>query len=128
VRSDVALSHFPDEVFPHTLGHREYVENLRNSHVVVSTNGLEGCPSWRTAEALAAGAILVTETPVNLVNEHLRPGTNVFFYDTPEECESICSSVLSSDSETLKRMHAAASGYYEQYVAPGPSLRKKVES
>ncbi len=123
-----ARNRFPQEVYPHATNHREYVRNLQNSHIVISTNGTSGCHSQRTAEALAAGAILVTETPVNEIDGHLVHGKNVFFYNTPAECESICQSILDSTGDTLATLHAETKAYYDEYLKPDAGLLKRLQS
>lgn len=117
-----AQTHFPEEVYPHPIDHRTYVDKLQNTRVVVSTNGLYGCHSWRSAEALAAGAILVTETPVNEIDAHIRPGKNIFYYNTPAECVALCQNILNHDDGSLNALHAEAQKYYACYLEPGNSL------
>jgi hypothetical protein len=121
-----AREHFPDDLYPRQTSHREYVDNLHSAHVVISTNGLDGCHSWRTAEALAGGAILVTEQPVNMVDDDFRPGENVFYYSTPEECEAVCLQILQADPPTLRALHAATQDYYRAHLAPAESLRRRL--
>lgn len=122
-----ARNRFPQEVYPHATDHRDYVRNLQNSHIVISTNGTSRCHSSRTGEALAAGAILVTETPVNEIDGHLVHGKNVFFYNTPAECESICHDILESGTDTLTALHAETNAYYDEYLEPGASLLKRLQ-
>lgn len=122
-----ARSRFPQDVYPHATNHKEYVRNLQNSHVVISTNGTSGCHSLRTGEALAAGAILVTETPVNEIDAQLVHGKNVFFYNTPAECESICQSILDSSGDTLATLHGETKAYYDEYLKPDASLLKRLQ-
>ncbi len=122
VNNASAQTHFPEDVYPHTLDHRTYVCNLQNTHVVISTNGLNGCHSWRSAEALAAGAILVTETPINEIDAHVMPGKNIFYYNTPAECVALCRNILNHDDGSLKALHAEAQKYYRRYLEPGNSL------
>jgi hypothetical protein len=80
-----ARNQFPQEIYPYVSNHGDYVRNLQNSHIVISTNGMRKCHSTRTAEAYASGAIVVTEAPVNEIDVHVVHGKNVFFYNTPSE-------------------------------------------
>lgn len=121
-----AREHFPDDPYPRQTSHREYVDNLHSAHVVISTNGLDGCHSWRSAEALAGGAILATERPANIVDDDIRPGENVFYYSTPEECEAVCLQILQADPSTFRAMRAAAQDYYRTHLAPAESLRRRL--
>lgn len=113
---------YPDATYPVQIDHRAYVGNLHDAHIVISTNGIGGCHSWRTAEALAAGAILVTERPTNTTEPPLRHGATAFFYDTPDECVALCQSILSRNTADLSDLHRASTHYYDHSLAPGAPL------
>lgn len=123
-----ARAHFPSEIYPFNRNHDEYVRALQQAHIVVSTNGLDSCHSWRTGEALAAGAILVTERPVNEIDDYLTDQKNVFFYDSPDDCVDICRSILSLDSASLLQLHHTSQAYYEHNLAPGSNLLSRLTS
>jgi hypothetical protein len=128
VSNSVSKNYFADEICDEVTNHFEYVQALHNAKIVVSTNGLGGCHSWRTAEALAAGCVLVTERPVNQVDENFINGENVFFFDTPDECKGICENILRLEPMAFSRLQEASRRYYTEYVAPQKSLVNKLKS
>lgn len=125
VSNSHSLTHFPNEIYPHSTNHQEYVRLLQQSRIVISTNGLDGCHSWRTGEALASGAVLVTEKPLNDVDDNYVQGKTVFFYQTPEECVALCQSLL-RDHENYTHIQAETHRYYENFLEPGRTLLPKL--
>jgi hypothetical protein len=128
VSNGVSQEFFPDQICSEVTSHLQYVQTLQRARIVISTNGLAGCHSWRTAEALAAGAVLVTERPVNKVDERFVDGENVFFFDTPEDCQKICADILRLDVAALDHLQEASRRYYAENVAPQRSLLNKLKS
>lgn len=124
--NNTAIDYFPEETFYASTSHREYVNNLQSSQIVISTNGLNGCHSWRTAEALAAGAIVVTEMPKNELTDAISPGENIFYYQSPEECVDICNRVLSLNTEDIDQLHQLSNEYYAEHVNPSRSIFNKI--
>lgn len=128
VANATARQHFPQEFYEGAATHPEYVRMLQSSYVVISTNGIEDCHSWRTAEALAAGAILVTERPVNFVDHAFYDCPGVFFYDTPEECVAMCDALLSRPAAEIEVCQRAVQDYYSAFLEPGGRLHERLQT
>ena len=122
MNNPVACTYYPNEVFSKSISHQEYARILQNSHIVISTNGIDSCHSWRTAEALASGAILVTEVPVNTVDDEFAYTEGIFLYRNPEECIEICKTLMNKSESDLSRLHANVISYYGRNIAPDSRL------
>lgn len=122
VKNKTSQQLFPNDIYPDDVNHRDYVRYLQTSHIVISTNGLDGCHSWRTGEAFAAGAIVLTETPFNVVDNQIEHGANVFFYNAADECVALCEDILGKADTELVNLHKASHQYYLQNVSLGQKL------
>lgn len=121
INNPTSMALYPEATFLHSTTHEEYVSNIQRSQIVISTNGVDGCHSWRTAEAFAAGAIVVTQKPVNVVDSQYREGKNVFLYQSPDECLEICLNLISLSEQELQRLQRNSLQYYIDCIKPGSS-------
>lgn len=116
-----ALELYPEATYSQSISHEAYVRNMQQSQIVISTNGVDGCHSWRTGEAFASGAIVVTQRPVNYVDEYYQHGENVFFYKTAEECIKVCLNLLAKTELERQELRDNSWKYYTKHLRPGNS-------
>ncbi|MEZ5854775.1 MAG: glycosyltransferase [Hyphomicrobiaceae bacterium] len=99
-----------------------YLRQLRSTLIAVNTQGLDGSPGLKVAEALAAGCALVSQ-PLNCdLLEPLLPGINYLPFETPEECVAQCRVLLANEA-LRDRMRAANADYFARFTRPDAHAR-----
>ncbi|MCF1191230.1 glycosyltransferase [Mangrovimonas sp. AS39] len=111
-----ALSSLPSE--PHA-----YLEEVKNSRIVIYTRGLANSPAWKLAEYLSQGKVIIAEPltaelPVPLVH-----GKEVLFFKDHKDLVRQITLVL-SDESLMGELSRNARTYFETQVHPVVNMRR----
>lgn len=104
----------------------EYLKLMNESSICIYTNGLRGSPARKISEYMAKSKCIVAEKFEAQLPVPIRNGVEVMFFETPEECVSICEKLL-NDEEKVKLLSANAKSYFDNNIYPTKNVKRILE-
>jgi hypothetical protein len=123
----LARAQYPELLFEPDPTHRQYLEFVAQSEVVIGTLGVGNCFSWKLTEYLAAGKCILSEQPINELPVPLRDGEEIayFKHDLSDFQDRLTE--LMTNPDLRRHLADGARRYYDQWVKPRAAMRWLLE-
>lgn len=124
--SGPSVSRYPEAIECEPIPHDAYLRYLRESPLVIYSNGKFGCFSWRLAEAFAASQCLVSERIPNWAGVPLDESVGCLQCETVEEIVAALHR-LAGEPESVAEYSRRASRYYLERLRPQSRMRLLID-
>ncbi len=107
----------PDLIATLPSARREYLAQVRQASIVVSSTGLLQSNGWKLGEYVALGKCVVSEPIYTQLPGDFSAGKNYLPYESAEQCISVVGA-LRGDKNAVMQVEAANNLYTRAYLAP----------
>ena len=115
--TEYAKAHYPGYLATMKTDKNSYMALVRKCLICVTTKGLHNSTGWKLPEYIAASRCIISEPLMYDLPNPLEEGKNYFVFRSPEECVTICRTILASP-ELVYRMRQSNWHYYNQEIKP----------
>lgn len=106
-----------DLIVSHSTNRSKYLDLVKKSAVVVTTNGISSSIGWKMGEFVALSKAIVCEPLVHSVPGDFQNGKNYLSYGTSDQCVENCVKLMDNSEQAVKIMENNYS-YYNRYLRP----------
>jgi hypothetical protein len=123
IPSKISTANYGDALSDLSSDAISYLNQVKNTKIVIYTRGLVNSPAWKMPEYLSQGKVIIAEKltaelPVELINRK-----EVLFFENEEEIPIIIENILNND-ELCASLAKNARHYFEQNVHPKQNVKR----